>query len=47
MNLIVCLEDKNGMMFNKRRLSQDKAIREDIYKNMNDIPNCYAKSIKK
>ena len=34
MNIIVCLEDKNGMMFNKRRLSQDIAIREDIYKNM-------------
>ena len=34
MNIIVCLEDKNGMMFNKRRLSQDVAIREDIYKNM-------------
>ena len=34
MNIIVCLEDKNGMMFNKRRLSQDKVIREDIYNNM-------------
>ena len=30
MNIIVCLEDKNGMMFNKRRLSQDVAIREDL-----------------
>lgn len=34
MNLIVCLEDKNGMMFNKRRLSQDVVIREDIYNNL-------------
>lgn len=36
MNLIVCLEEKNGMMFNKRRLSQDVVIREDIYKNLDD-----------
>ncbi|MBU5335115.1 ribonuclease Z [Intestinibacter bartlettii] len=45
MNLIVCLEDKNGMMFNKRRLSQDVAIREDIYKNMDGkslIMNAYS-----
>ena len=45
MNIIVCLEDKNGMMFNKRRLSQDVAIREDIYKNMDGkslIMNAYS-----
>lgn len=30
MNLIVCLDDKNGMMFNKRRQSQDRKLRERI-----------------
>lgn len=30
MNVIVCLDDKNGMMFNKRRQSQDKILRLDI-----------------
>ena len=30
MNIIVCLDDKNGMMFNKRRQSQDKVLRENI-----------------
>ena len=30
MNIIVCLDDKNGMMFNKRRQSQDKLLRSDI-----------------
>lgn len=45
MNLIVCLEEKNGMMFNKRRLSQDIAIREDIYNSLdgkNLIMNNYS-----
>lgn len=32
MNIIVCLDDKNGMMFNKRRQSQDKILRSDIKK---------------
>ena len=27
---IVCLDDKNGMLFNKRRQSQDRLLREDI-----------------
>lgn len=30
MNIIVCLDDKSGMMFNKRRQSQDKVLRADI-----------------
>ena len=30
MNLIVCLDDKNGMMFNKRRQSQDRLLRERV-----------------
>lgn len=45
MNLIVCLEDNNGMMFNKRRLSQDVVIREDIYNNLDGkslIMNSYS-----
>ena len=28
MNLIVCLDDRNGMMFNGRRLSRDRILRE-------------------
>ena len=27
---IVCLDDKNGMLFNKRRQSQDRLLRKDI-----------------
>lgn len=30
MKLIVCLDDKNGMMFNKRRQSRDKILIADI-----------------
>lgn len=30
MNVIVCLDDRDGMMFNGRRLSMDQAIREDV-----------------
>ena len=30
MKLIICLDDKNGMMFNKRRQSKDSAVRADI-----------------
>lgn len=30
MNIIVCLDDNNGMMFNKRRQSQDKVLRTSI-----------------
>lgn len=26
MNVIVCLDDKNGMMFNRRRQSRDRAV---------------------
>ena len=28
MNLIVCVDDRNGMMFNGRRLSRDRVLRE-------------------
>lgn len=30
MKFIVCLDDKNGMMFNKRRQSRDKILIEDV-----------------
>lgn len=30
MILIVCVDKKNGMMFNKRRQSQDRVVREKI-----------------
>lgn len=30
MNVIVCLDNNNGMMFNKRRQSQDKLLRANI-----------------
>ena len=45
MNIIVCLDDKNGMMFNKRRQSQDKLLRSDIkelVKNDNLYMNNYS-----
>lgn len=30
MHIIVCLDDRGGMLFNKRRQSKDRAIRERI-----------------
>lgn len=30
MKLIICIDDKNGMMFNNRRQSQDRVLRERI-----------------
>lgn len=30
MNIIICLDDKNGMMFNKRRQSQDSVLRSRV-----------------
>ena len=45
MNIIVCLDDKNGMIFNKRRQSQDKILRADIkelVKNDNLYMNNYS-----
>ena len=32
MRIIVCLDDKNGMMFNRRRQSRDRVVTEDILK---------------
>ena len=30
MHIVLCLDDRNGMLFNKRRLSSDKAVCEKI-----------------
>ncbi len=30
MKIILCIDDKNGMMFNKRRQSQDRLLREQM-----------------
>lgn len=30
MNIIICLDDRNGMMFNKRRQSRDKKVIQDM-----------------
>lgn len=32
MKVIVCVDDGNGMLFNKRRQSQDRVLRDDIRK---------------
>ena len=32
---IVCIDDKNGMLFNNRRQSKDQILRQDIYKQTN------------
>lgn len=45
MNIIVCLDDKNGMMFNKRRQSQDKILRlniKSLVENKNLFMNSYS-----
>ena len=38
MVIIVCLDQKNGMRFNHRRLSRDREIIKDIYKMLLDAP---------
>lgn len=30
MKIIVCIDDRNGMLFNKRRQSKDSALRQDV-----------------
>ena len=35
MKIIVCIDDNKGMLFNKRRQSQDNTLREDIINNLN------------
>ena len=34
MKLIVCLDDNNGMMFNKRRQSRDRVLIENVFKDI-------------
>lgn len=40
MKVIVCLDDSAGMLFNKRRQSQDKVLREDIINNLHGAGLC-------
>ncbi len=45
MNIILCLDDNNGMMFNKRRQSRDWIMTEKILKmteNQNLLMNSYS-----
>ncbi len=34
MNVIICLDDNNGMLFNNRRQSRDKALLADVFKDL-------------
>lgn len=36
MNIIVCVDDKNGMMFNKRRQSRDRVLIQDVLKEVGE-----------
>ena len=36
MKLVVCLDDNNGMMFNGRRQSQDRKLRERLISRIGD-----------
>lgn len=46
MVIIVCLDQKNGMRFNHRRLSRDREIIKDIYKTLLDAPLYMSKKSK-
>lgn len=37
MKIIVCTADNNGILFNNRRVSKDKAVLEDIVKNTPEL----------
>lgn len=37
MKVIVCVDDNGGMLFNRRRQSQDKTLTEDVIKNNGKI----------
>lgn len=48
MKIIVCLDDKNGMLFNERRQSRDRMVIEDIiasYPGEKIYMNSYSKSL--
>ena len=38
MNLVVCLDENNGMLFNGRRQSQDRAVRADLLASIGEAP---------
>ena len=38
MNLIFCLDDKNGMAFNHRRQSRDRVLIDDLVQTINGAP---------
>lgn len=38
MNIFVCLDENHGMMFNKRRQSSDRIVRENMLKSIADRP---------
>lgn len=38
MNLIVCLDDDNGLLFNHRRQSRDRALRADLLASLGGAP---------
>ena len=35
MKVILCLDDNNGMLFNKRRQSRDRVVTEDVFSDLN------------
>ena len=36
MNVILCLDDRDGMLFNHRRQSRDRTVLEDIFQNLGE-----------
>lgn len=38
MNLIVCVDERNGMLFHQKRVSQDRLQRQDVYTYMKENP---------
>lgn len=38
MKIVVCLDEENGMLFNGRRQSQDRALRADLLESVGDAP---------
>ena len=38
MRIAVCVDDQNGMLFNRRRQSQDRLLREDLLREAGDRP---------
>ena len=38
MNLIVCIDERNGMLFHQKRVSQDILQRKDVYAYIKEQP---------